>query len=484
MSVRSAEWERISENHPLRCPGKRVRRLLVAIVLPVLWVSFACGGGTSTPQVSQNPGPGSPSPNPGPPPGPAGQGIPPEYFGLDVFTTVFSGTPWPSFSFGSLRLWDSGTSWLKINIGDGVYDFSQLDAWLQTAQQQGVKDILYTFAETPAWASSNPTDQTCVDPSSPPGACDPPSDLNVDGTGADQIWKNFVTAIVTHNQQSSFAHITAWEMWNEPTIPKEWNGTVAQLARMSQDACTIIKTADPSALVTTPAPVTTSVITSAEWMSQYITATQTFSSTVCPAPAANVVTFHGYLAGTGTSDPEKILDTITSMVSLQQATPGVSSTPLWDTESDWGRNGNLPNPDLDAAFLARFYLLQWSGGVARLYWYEYGNTDFGTIWSGGSLNQAGTAYRFVHDWMTGATLTSPCSNGGTVWTCNFTKPGRIKEQAVWDSAQTCNNGSCTASAYAPDSVYTSYQNVAGEVFTFTSGSEVQIGAKPILLFTQ
>jgi Cellulase (glycosyl hydrolase family 5) len=460
-----------------------------ALALSALWISCvlatACGGGSSSSQTSSPPPAPTPIPNPVAP-GPAGQGIPPQYFGLDIFDSVlpaFGTDPWPAFSFGAIRLWDTHTSWLQINTSSGVYDFSILDTWLQLAQQNKVTDIMYTFGEVPVWASSNPNDQTCVVPSSPAGACDPPLDLNPDGSGTNQIWKDFVTAIVTHSNQSTTAHINAWEIWNEPSIPAEWNGTQLQLARMASDAYTIIRQLDPTALVTTPTPVSTSTTPSGTWMSQYIAATQSLGTNGAPgAPYADVITFHGYLSAGGVGQPEHITDTLAGMSSALTSIGMI--LPIWDTESDWGKDSDLPDPDFQAAFLARFFLVQYSTGASRLYWYQYGNAKFGSLILSGTLQPAAIAYSQVYDWMVGATLSSPCSNTGTVWTCNFTKPGGIQEQAVWDTSQTCSNGTCTTSSYIPDPAYISYADLAGNVTAITPGTAVQVGAKPILLQNQ
>jgi len=49
-----------------------------------------------------------------------------------------------------------------------------------------------TLARTPTWASSAPTDTTCnytgTDSGEGDGECDPPIDLNSDGSGTDAVW--------------------------------------------------------------------------------------------------------------------------------------------------------------------------------------------------------------------------------------------------------------------------------------------------------
>jgi len=363
-----------------------------------------------------------------------------------------------------------------MNPSSGIYDFTTLDNTINVAMQNGKTDFLYTFGVVPPWASSNPNDQSCVTPQNPAGSCDPPADLCADGTGADKHWQNFVSALVAHNASANFP-IHTWEIWNEPDILLEWTGTDDQLERMAQDAYTIIKAADPTAEVTTPTPGNTSNgQTIANWFPEYL-------ATPGADTLADIVTFHGYVDPSLGGAPEQISDTVDIVNSATSGLGSLSSDPLWNTEGSWGTDTKLPDPDLEAAYLARLYLIQWSLGVSRFYWYQYGNTDTGTLWTPtGGLDTAGIAYGYVYNWMVGATLTNPCSSIGTVWTCNFTN-GTIQEQAVWDASQTCSNGVCTTSSYTPNSVYTEYADLAGNTTRITGGA-VLIGAKPILLKNQ
>src|SRR5712692_2241997 len=109
-----------------------------------------------------------------------GSAVPTTFFGMTGNSGLVSRQPWPTVPIGTLRLWDSSVSWAEINTANGTYDFSKLDAWLDKAAANGIPDVLYTFGHTPAFASSNPSDLSC---SLGPGQCDPPSDLNADGSG-------------------------------------------------------------------------------------------------------------------------------------------------------------------------------------------------------------------------------------------------------------------------------------------------------------
>jgi len=55
----------------------------------------------------------------------------------------------------------------------------------------GIDDVMFTFAGTPAWASSNPTDTFCDNGT---GGCYLPSDINLDGSGTNQTLVDAITA--------------------------------------------------------------------------------------------------------------------------------------------------------------------------------------------------------------------------------------------------------------------------------------------------
>ncbi len=391
------------------------------------------------------------------------------YMGLVLHPEVLNArVPWPTIPFGGMRLWAAETQWAVLNPAQGVYDWTQLDSWFAIAAANKKTDLIYTFGVVPQWASSDPNDQTCVSAQSVAGSCDAPYDLNPDGSGADELWKEYVTALVTH----AAGRIQYWELWNEPDCSYEWNGTTAQLVRMAKDAYTIIKAANPTAMVTTPSAVNAGSGRSIDiWLPAYLAAGG--------AAYADIVAFHGYINPALGQQPENITRTVDQVTSSIAGTT-LASKPIWNTEGGWTANSNLPNPDLEAAFVARVYLLQWFKGVSRFYWFQYGNTDTGSLWAGG-MNEAGIAYGQVYDWMLNATLTGPCTETGTVWTCSYAKPGGVLQQAVWDTSKTCSGGHCTTSNYTPATTYSKYADLAGEVTSFTPGTEVQIGIKPILL---
>ena len=238
--------------------------------------------------------------------------VPAEYFGLQANSGVAQqppqwwSNPWPKVTFGSMRLWDTGTGWGEINTADGVYNWKLFDQWLDDKDKFNVSGMLYTFGRTPRWASSNPNDQTCSSAWGP-GSCDPPKDLNADGTGPDQLWQNYVAAIA----QRSAGRIKYWEIWNEPKNAYYWNGTVAQLVRMAKDARSVILSIDPQAVMLTPP-------SHGPYQATYFAAGG--------AKYADVITYHGYTYHSGCNGFPRAEDEL-SMINLVRSVM-VESQPM------------------------------------------------------------------------------------------------------------------------------------------------------------
>ena len=413
-------------------------------------------------------------------------------------------TPWPSVPIGGERLWDAdNVPWPLTNTAPGVYDWTALDDRLSDAQSHGI-DILLDLGRTPVWAQCGAnTSSPCVQ--SPgcaysdsswgggPGQCYWPEDLNVDGTGTNQHWRDWVTAVATHSVNSSTAHIKYYEIWNEPNDTQFFRGTTAQLVRMAQDAACIIKgigpgctkqAIDPNALIVTPAPTDGGSAIN-DFMNGFLGAGG--------AQVVDVIGFHGYNG----SNPEKIATLVSTIKSGALAAYNQNGKPLFDTEYSWGLGNPITDPDQQMGFVARSLLLHWSSDVDRVYWYSWDTS--GTMWTqtqttgcttpdpsgNGYTCESAAAYSALQNWTLGATITQACSSVGTVWTCIFTKPGGYQGLTVWDTSQTCNNGFCTGSSYTipKGTTYIHYRDLSGRV-TKISGSTVPIGYKPILLENQ
>jgi hypothetical protein len=431
--------------------------------------------------------------------------IPPQYFGMHLV----SSQPWPTVPFGSLRLWDTDTRWQQMNPASSVYDFSNLDAYLALAKAHGVADVVLVLSGTPQWASSDQANSTCDYTVVAAGSCAPPYDLNADGSGANQAWRDFVSHLAAHVaglDVNTYAPVTAFEMWNEFSRNTEsWTGTDAQMARLTQDASCILTGSGPIAAtgesctaqnlhVAAVAMLPHAMLLSPS--AQASTPDINFLAQYLAEPGAaaeiNAVAVHDYTYGDSCCARAETL--ITQWNSVLAAVSGpAAKLPVWSTEGSWGDTASKePDPDMQSAYVARAYLLGWSLGFQRMYWYAWGNS-WGRLWSQSGVNgcrdwgsgagcksPAAFAYATVYGWMVGQTMTRPCPSSRNVYTCELTQPNGTKTLAAWDAAQTCSQGSCSSSFFAVPAGYGSYVDLAN-VRHNLHGSTVRIGAKPILL---
>jgi hypothetical protein len=356
-------------------------------------------------------------------------------------------------TLGGLRLWDDGVKWGQINTSRNVYNWSQLDSWISMAQSQHL-DVLYTFGDTPQYAGVIPTARGvhCLTPSA--YSCSPPTDVNADGTGTDASFSSFVTALVTRYK----GRIAFYELWNEPDCSCYFAGSQAQLVRMGKDASRIIRSIDPNAKILSPSG---HVWTMKSWFAGYIQA----------GGAANFDIVNIHMRGTGPLNvkPESFLETY-SNIEAQLKINNLTTRPLWDSEHGIRGTEPLPDPDEQAGYVAREVALRAGLGIARQYVYAWdGNPPLGL-----QGNEAGTAWDTMAKWLIGHSI-SPCVAKGTVYSCNLDNG-----QIVWDSAQSCSNGTCTASKYTYPVTYKFQTNLSNQKTALTAKT-VSIGYKPIFL---
>ena len=365
------------------------------------------------------------------------------FFGLTVLNYQ---NVTPQLTYGTARTWDAWPTvgWAQANPAAGQYNFSALNTYIAT-NVSGNRQIVYTFGQTPQWASTRP------DATGPygPGGCAPP---------ILSAWDQYVTAVVTN----AAGRIKYWELWNEPDQAASYCGDIPSMVTMAQHAYAIIKSIDPSATVLSPS---TSGEGGATWFESFLNAggLNTF----------DVVAFHGY----GGAEAEQI-NAIVDDYRLVMSRHNLSALPLWDTECSWGES-NIGDDALRAAFLSKYFFLQWSKGVDRVLWYAYdGDPQWGRLIDAtGHLLPSGVAYGESYKWIVGATLTQPCTQdqSGT-WTCSITRPGGYQAEILWNSTV-----SATTNANAPSQMK-DYRDLSGGVNPIVNGT-VPVQNLPILLET-
>jgi hypothetical protein len=418
------------------------------------------------------------------------QRLPATFFGMHINRR--SGPyPMPTIPFGAYRTIDSyGTLWNGIEKSPGVYNFAALDSRLAAVEAAGV-DVLYTIYSTPTFHSTNPTDITCGEGA---GACEPPNDINPDGSGTDASFIAFLTALVNHVGN----RIAYYEVWNEANIGIEYNGTWPQLVRMAQDARSTILAVNPDAKMLSPSFAEFTYASAAAKEAAYLNTSLNGST---GGEQADIINFHGYVVTPALPVPIPEYE-VTNLANLRAALASTGDAadlakPLWDSE--WGPGVGLNDPDLNAGFVARHLLLDAGLNVARSYYYDWDSNDQRALWSntltdclnGGTPNadgflcDAGSAFQQTEGWLLGNTVVQPCSGplppAKGVWTCTLLTANGTQTLAVWDTAQTCASGSCTSSIYSYDPRYKQYFTLSNAASTALSAGTILIGAKPILL---
>jgi hypothetical protein len=362
--------------------------------------------------------------------------IPASYFGMHNMQY----SDWPTFSIGALG---KGTQvlWPYIEYQHGSYDWSLLDNYVSSSESHGLAGTFFFTNDTfPRFATGNTG--SCYDSGVKVQTVEiykctaPPSDWS--------YFDSFWTAVVQR-----YGTRMMYEAFNEFNTPEDYSGTTAQLITLVQHFHDVIRATCPNCKIGSP---------NSNGTDQSIT-DQIFASGA-KAQDVDFITFHSYHA-----TPEVLATTYLQNIKTVAAKyPALAGKPFYDTEAGWGSYSVSDK----AGYIARAYLMLWSKGASRFYWYAWDNSAWGTLKGNTALT---TAYQQTYSWMVGATMDVPCAiASGTVWTCHLTKSG-VGYLAVWNTAGT--------STYTPAGGYTQYKNLAGN--TITLGATVSIGTQPILL---
>ena len=193
------------------------------------------------------------------------------------------------------------------------------------------------------------------------------------------------------------------------------------------------------------------------------------------------------------ASPEDILDLAAKARSVLG--PNELRKPLINGESAYGEPppkspGGADfvwnDPDMQASYVSRYLLLQWSGGFAMSNWYAWDNRGSALWKTDKGLQNGAAAYERTMQWMLGTAMKTPCSQSGSLWSCELTDSKGIGSLVVWDAAQSCRGGHCSFSdrEFAPS--YRRYETLKGTVRSLRHPSPggdgiVPVGIEPIRL---
>lgn len=382
--------------------------------------------------------------------------VPHSFFGM----TMMHSYNWPSVSIGAVGK-GSCVDWPYVETSNGHYNWGTLDSYVNAAASHGV-DLTYSFDGVPYWAASNKSYCHTSGCSGIQICQSMPSDINT--------FRSYVSALVSRYR----GRIKSYELWNEPY--QEHGFSVSNMVTLTSNAYNIIRATDSGAKIISPSMESAS--------SSAVSYAKSYFASGGPR-GVDIASIHAYPNNYSSSadQPEGLMPNryllINILPVISQYLPG---KPLWDTEGSWNLDnvGNYTSTYNQAAFIARWYLLHWSNGFSRTYWYAWDSPTWGTMMPSmrGSSTPA-NAYQQIQNWMYGRTMSSPCTmqSNGTTWTCALAGSNGYKGLVVWNTSG--------STSYHPSSSSTYHQkrDLAGNVsyYAGSSGASVTIGIQPILL---
>ncbi len=407
--------------------------------------------------------------------------VPNTFFAMTVNGLVGSAGAWPvPVSIGTLGKTD-GTDWHDLEPSNGTFVWAPLDNSISRAKAVGITSFMYSFYNTPQWASSNPS-QSCslTAKSGVTGCAAPPTNIN--------DWNRFVTALVTRYR----GEIQYYEPWNEPDVPSEYSGSMSEMVLLAQSLYNIVKATDPSAQVLTPSVSVGGVLSanpacgsSTCWLAAYLAAgggayADGFDFHGKNCPASNSICVQNGISCPTTAIQECAGASLITQIDDARAimaNNGVSGMPLIDTEGgysdDEGANQLYgASADQQAAYVSRFFIIQASENIQIAVWFSWlsgnGLTGFGTPSASAENNQD---YQQTYDWLVGSTMDGPCTeDSSSIWTCGLTGSTGVSALIVWSDS---------AVSYSPQSQYLKYHELNGT--TRSVNGAVPIGILPVLL---
>lgn len=295
-------------------------------------------------------------------------------FGLHI-NELGSHNAWPDLGQEILRLWGTdGSYWFSLEPtqGDwthwGVLDYhiNHFRKPLPSRPAPASAELIYTLGQTPKWAAAS-TDLTgCSYKQTTPelfsSVCSAPARL------AD--FRNYVYTVASKYQDK----IKYFEIWNEPGAANFFTGSPAGksnpewLAELTREAKAALNEVGKGQQLIGPAVY-------GSWMDRYIKAGA--------GEHIDIFNFHGYFSP---HLVEADLPPLLAQVKLKMMEYGLSTKPLWNTESGTfcGTTGELctgrPTVQEQFGMLPRALALQWANGVSNADYFFMEGWD--TDWNG------------------------------------------------------------------------------------------------------
>ncbi len=314
----------------------------------------------------------------------AGQRITPETYGMHAFTGE------PEVESGAMRL-NMFPPWNKVETKKGQYDWTDFDATVDRYESWDSGQLMYVFAGTPKWAGKKVKKPKLEKQGK--NSTSAPTKM--------KYFKDYATQVVKRYK----GRISQYQTWNEMTSPQFWQGTPAQMAKMTKILKKVVKKRDPNAQVLS-ASVQTHKPAYLKKGKSYL---RELKNEKWPI---DVATAHGYASGLNNRYEQ--LKEFRGYVRECKAPKRIA---LWDTETN--QSNGFRSKLQERAFISRAYLDSARLGFERTYWYFWTPNCEGF----GSLQlcpeaKANQYYDTMYD-MTVGSRVKKCSQSGKLVKCSF-----------------------------------------------------------------
>lgn len=315
--------------------------------------------------------------------------IRPGFFGMHD-QQISSGSM-PTVSLGSVRLWDSATSWRQIETSPGVFSWGTTDGAVNHAIDAGLRPLL-VLGQTPSFYASDPGASGLYGE----GATSMPRRMT--------FWKRYVAKVAAR-----YGNTVDYQVWNEPNVVQFWTGSVRQMAKLTAVASRMIHQNVHHPTVVAPSFVLR-LNQQRRWYKSF------WKTSVGGSMASYVDVVSANLYPSDNAGPE---GSSSQLEYAMRALPKAARRlPIWNTEINFSYDHALTQ-GTQAAFTSRILLLDAASPIKRMYWYAWG-WDFGAVDlvdpDRTSLTPAGRAWNTTYHWLIGTNMKS----------CHKTEAGLLK----------------------------------------------------------
>jgi hypothetical protein len=388
--------------------------------------------------------------------------VPSSLFNLNIlYINQHSG--WPAMPFAAWR--DFHFNMSDLEPQKDQWNFTAVDHDVQEAAKHGI-DLVAILQRIPTWAGAREE------------AANPVKQIGKPASMSD--WTDYVRTVAERYK----GKIHYYELWNEPENVGTFLRQPSALMALNRVAYETLKSVDPTIVVVS------SALSSGDPVPDRPGRHLSTFANAGIMKYCDVVAYHFYVIPfTGSTTPRTPEDTLPyiTAVKAEMKREGLNK-PLWSTESGWALlnndenpetapwyHGKLLDPETGASYLARTYILGWSAGLDRIFWYCWRHGYMGMTEFSGAPKAPGIAYTTVQRWLVGAQMSACDKDKEGHWLCQLTLADGAAGVIAWSDSKPASI------ALDPAWQAHSYQTIDGLTHDLGSQTSVQISGSPILL---